>query len=173
MYKNTHTQNKNSAKQKQNKKRTNKHPPPPKKKKKKKTFRVLIESVTGCKDSIPIFLFEEKKRGIWLSSMTHTVTQGATPVKWRADKHVTKLTGVTGQLVQQYGLCEPVYGSITCTQLLRAGGGRRGRREIGEKLGGGGGIGGSGNEENSARAAPKRGGGRQGVGDTSLQCISF
>ena len=65
MYKNTNTQNKNSAKQKQNK-QTNKHPPPPKKKKKKKkkTFRVLIESVTGCKDSIPIFLFEEKKRGI-------------------------------------------------------------------------------------------------------------
>ena len=37
---------------------------------------------------------------------------------------------------------------------------------------GGGQIGGSGNEENSVRAAPK-GGGRQGVGDTSLQCISF
>ena len=55
--------------------------------------------------------------------MTHTVTQGATPVRWR-------------------------------------------------KMGGGGKIGGSGNEENSARAAPKRGGG-QGVGDTSLQCISF
>ena len=34
MYKNTHTQNKNSAKQKQNKKQTNKHPPPPQKKKK-------------------------------------------------------------------------------------------------------------------------------------------
>ena len=31
--------------------------------------------------------------------MTHTVTQGATPVKWGADKHVPKLTGVTGQLV--------------------------------------------------------------------------
>ena len=59
MYKNTNTQNKNSAKQKQNK-QTNTPPP----KKKKKTFRVLIESVTGCKDSIPIFLFEEKKRGI-------------------------------------------------------------------------------------------------------------
>ena len=95
MYKNTNTQNKNSAKQKQNK-QTNKQTPPPQK---KKTFRVLIESVTGCKDSIPIFLFEEKKRGIWLSSTTHTVTQGATPVRWGADKHVTKLTGVTGQLV--------------------------------------------------------------------------
>ena len=43
-----------------------------------------------------------------------------------------------------------------------------------EKNGGGGKIGGSGNEENSVRAVPKRGGGgRQGVGDTSLQCISF
>ena len=102
MYKNTHThthktktvQSKNKTKNKQ----TN-TPPPPKKKKTKKQFRVLIESVTGCKDSIPIFLFEEKKRGIWLSSMTHTATQGATPVKWGADKHVTKLTGVTGQLV--------------------------------------------------------------------------
>ena len=52
-------------------------------------------------------------------------------------------------------LCEPVYGSITCTQLLRARGG--GRRESGEKWGGK--VGGSGNEENSARAAPKRGGG--------------
>ena len=96
--------------------------------------------------------------------MTQTVTQGATPVRWGADKHVTKLTGVTGQLVYQYGLCEPVYGSII--RLLRAGGGRRGggRRESGERLG----IGGRGNEENSARAAPKGGGG-QGVGDTSLQ----
>ena len=45
--------------------------------------------------------------------MTQVVTQGATPVRWGADKHVTKLTGVTGQLVLQYGLCEPVYGSIT------------------------------------------------------------
>ena len=36
---------------------------------------------------------------------------------------------------------------------------------------GGGKIGGRGNEENSARAAPK--GGRQGVGDTSLQCVSL
>ena len=100
MYKNTNTQNKNSAKQKKKKnkkkknKQTNKQTPPL-----QKTFRVLIESVTGCRDSIPIFLFEEKKRGIWLSSMTHTVTQGATPVRWGADKHVTKLTGVTGQLV--------------------------------------------------------------------------
>ena len=64
MYKNTNTQNKNSAKQKQNKqtnKQTNKqiNTPPPPPKKKKKTFRVFIESVTGCKDSIPIFLFEE------------------------------------------------------------------------------------------------------------------
>ena len=51
---------------------------------------------------------------------------------------------------------------------------REKRGEEGEwrKMGGGK-IGGSGNEENSARAAPKRGGGRQGVGDTSLQCISF
>ena len=81
--------------QKQNKKTKQTNTPPPE----KKPFRVLIESVTGCKDSIPIFLFEEKKRGIWLSSMTHTVTQGATPVRWGADKHVTKLTGVTGQLV--------------------------------------------------------------------------
>ena len=49
---------------------------------------------------------------------------------------------------------------------------KRGREE-GEwrKIGGGGKIGGSGNEGNSALAAPKRGGGRQGVGDTSLQCI--
>ena len=62
----THTQNKNSAKKKQNKKQTNKHPPPKKNNKtktnkqktKKKHFRVLFESVTGCKDSIPIFLFE-------------------------------------------------------------------------------------------------------------------
>ena len=39
---------------------------------------------------------------------------------------------------------------------------------------GGGLIGWSGNEENSARAAPKKGGGgRQGEGDTSLQCLSF
>ena len=92
--KHKHTKQKQcKAKTKQTNKQT--PPPPPKK---KKTFRVLIKSVTGCKDSIPIFLFEEKKRGIWLST-THTVTQGATPVRWGADKHVTKLTGVTGQLV--------------------------------------------------------------------------
>ena len=82
--------------------------------------------------------------------MTQTVTQGATPVRWGADKHVTKLTGVTGQLVYQYGLCEPVYGSII--RLFRAGGGRRGggRRESGERVGGGK-IGGMGNEENSKK----------------------
>ena len=55
--KHTHTKQKQcKAKTKQ---KTNKQTSPPK----KKTFRVLIESVTGCKDSIPIFLFEEKKRG--------------------------------------------------------------------------------------------------------------
>ena len=42
-----------------------------------------------------------------------------------------------------------------------------GRRKSGEKWGGGGKIGERGNEENSL---PKGGGGRQGVGDTSLQC---
>ena len=99
------------------------------------------------------FLFEEKKRGISLSSMTQTVTQGATPVRWGADKHVTTQTGVTGQLVYQYGLFEPVYGSII--RLLRAGGGRV-EKDWGGK------IGGRGNEENSARAAPKGGGGYKG-----------
>ena len=59
MYKNTHT---HKTKTVQSKNKTNKQPPPPHKK--KTTFRVLIESVTGCKDSIPIFLFEEKKKGI-------------------------------------------------------------------------------------------------------------
>ena len=76
MYKHTHTKQK-QCKEK-TKQKTNKQtpPPPPQKKNKKKTqhFRVLFESVTGCKDSIPIFLFEEKKRGISLSSMTHAVT---------------------------------------------------------------------------------------------------
>ena len=65
MYKHTHTQNKKKMqckkKKKKKKKPTNKQTPPPPEKKK---IRVLIESVTGCKDSIPIFLFEEKKRGI-------------------------------------------------------------------------------------------------------------
>ena len=136
MYKNTHTKQKTV----QRKIKTNKKPPS------QKHFRVLFESVTGWKDSIPIFLFEEKKTEIWLSSMTHTVLQGATPVRWRSDKHVTKLTG----------LCEPVYGSIT--PLLRAGRGRRGEGRGRVEKNGAGGIGGRGNEENSARFAPKGGG---------------
>ena len=85
MYKNAHTQNKNSAKQKQNKKQTNTSPPikKTKKKNKNKTFRVLIESVTGCKDSIPIFLFEEKRGGsdsvVWqpLSHRSNTSKMGS------------------------------------------------------------------------------------------------
>ena len=59
MYKNTHTQNKNSAKKKN--KQTNNTPPPPKNK--TKHFRVLFESITGCKDSIPIFYLKRKREG--------------------------------------------------------------------------------------------------------------
>ena len=99
MYKHTHThtQNKNSAKKKQNKKQTNKQTPPPPPP--KKNFVFCLNLLQDAKIPFRFFLFEEKKRGIWLSSMTHAVTQGATPVRWEADKHVTKLNGVTGQLV--------------------------------------------------------------------------
>ena len=61
MYKNTHTQNKNSAKKKNNKQTNNPPPPPPKNK--TKHFRVLFESITGCKDSIPIFYLKRKREG--------------------------------------------------------------------------------------------------------------
>ena len=83
------------------KKQTNKQitPPPPPAKKQNKTFSCFVWIYYRVQRFHSDFLFEEKKRGIWLSSMTHTVTQGATPVRWGADKHVTKLTGVTGQLV--------------------------------------------------------------------------
>ena len=75
MYKNTHTQNKNSAKKKKNK-QTNNTPA-----KNKTNMFVFCLNLLQDADSIPVFfLFEEKNRGVWLSSMTHTVTQGGTPV---------------------------------------------------------------------------------------------
>ena len=74
MYKNTHTQNKNSAKKKKNKQIT----PPPKTK--QNMFVFCLNLLQDAKILFQFFLFEEKNRGIWLSSMTHTVTQGATPV---------------------------------------------------------------------------------------------
>ena len=60
MYKKTHTQNKNSAKQKQNKKQTN--TPPPTKKKNHFVFRLNL--LQDAKIPFRSFLFEEKKRGI-------------------------------------------------------------------------------------------------------------
>ena len=60
--KHTYTKEK-QCKEKNKTKNKQTTPPPQKKKQKKKHFYVLFESVTGCKDSIPIFLFEEKKRG--------------------------------------------------------------------------------------------------------------
>ena len=137
MYKkHTYTKEK-QCKEKTKQKKPNKQtsPPPPKKKQKKNIFMFCLNLFQDAKILFRFLLFEEKKRGIWLRSMTQTVTQGATPVRLGADKHVTKQTGVTGQLVYQYGLSEPVYGSII--RLLRTGGGRRGggRRESGERWG--------------------------------------
>ena len=71
MYKNTHTQNKNSAKKKTNK-QTNNTPPPAKKQ--NKTFSCFVWIYYRMQRFHSDFLFEEKKRRIWLSSMTHTVT---------------------------------------------------------------------------------------------------
>ena len=91
----THTQQK-QCKEK-TKQKTNKQTPPPPPP--KKIFVFCLNLLQDAKIPFRFILFEEKKRGIWLSSMTHSVTQGATPVRWEADKHVTKLNGVTGQLV--------------------------------------------------------------------------
>ena len=71
-----------------------------KKKKQKQKQNLFVFCLNLLQDAyIPflIFLFEEKRKEIWLSCMANTVTKEAKPL--RCEQKTKKITKLTGQLV--------------------------------------------------------------------------